>query len=86
MGIDIIQMHKPLWTSKLSDEKLQQYLDALNELELKGGTDSKLLLDTAETWYHSPTTMDNLMHLTLDIYKEAAVRWYSFAKKNTLQT
>ena len=49
MGVDIIQSHRPIWVCKLSNDKLKQYLDALNEFELKGTTDNELLLDTAET-------------------------------------
>ena len=76
MGVDIIQMHRPLWTTKLSNDKLKQYLDALNEFELRGTTDNELLLSTAEAWYHNPVQINNLMSLANDIYKEATVRWY----------
>ena len=77
MGIDIIKMNKPVWTRKLSNQKLQQYLDALNEWELTDRTTNELLLNTVAMYYHAPTTIDTLMmHLALDVYKEAAVRWY----------
>lgn len=76
MGVDIIQIHRPLWVCKLSDNKLKQYLDALNEFELKGNTDNELLLSTAETWYNNPVQINNIMSLANDIYKEIAVRWY----------
>ena len=71
MGVDIIQSHRPIWVCKLNNDKLKQYLDALNEFELKGTTGNELLLDTAETWYNS-----SIQRLANDIYKEAAVRWY----------
>ena len=76
MGVDIIQAHRPLWTCKLSNDKLKQYLDALNEFELKGNTDNELLLHTAETWYSNTVQINNIASLANDIYKEAAVRWY----------
>lgn len=72
MGVDIIQSHRPVWVCKLSDDKLKQYLDALNEFELKGNTGNELLLSTAETWYDG-----SIQSLANDIYKEAAVRWYA---------
>ena len=73
MGVDIIQAHRPLWVRKLSDNKLKQYLDALNEFELKGRfTDNKLLLITAQTWYDG-----SIRSLASDVYKETAVRWYA---------
>lgn len=78
MGMDCIK--RPLWTRKLSDEKLHKYLDELNEFELRGKTDSKLLLDTAETWYSNLVDMERLLHLSIDIYKEAAFRWYETAE------
>ena len=71
MSVDIIQSHRPIWVYKLSNDKLKQYLDALNEFELKGTTDNELLLDTAETWCNN-----SIQRLANDIYKEAAVRWY----------
>lgn len=76
MSVDIIQSHRPIWVCKLSNDKLRQYLDALNEFELKGTTDNELLIDTAETWYNN-----SIQHLANDIYKEAAIRWYE-AKEN----
>lgn len=76
MGMDIIQSKRPVWICKLSDDKLKQYLDALNEFELRGSTDNELLLDTAETWYRNPVMLNNLMSLACDVYKEASIRWY----------
>lgn len=76
VGVDIIQAHRPLWVCKLSDDKLRQFLDLLNEFVLKGNTDSELLLCTAETWYHNPIEINNIMSLANDVYKEAAIRWY----------
>lgn len=60
MGVDIIQSHRPIWVCKLNKDKLKQYLDALNEFELKETTDNELLLDTAETWYNS-----SIQHLAM---------------------
>lgn len=74
MSMDFIK--RPLWTRKLSDDKLHQYLDALNELELRGGTDSNLLHDTADTYYDNSVGMERLLLLSIDIYKEASFRWY----------
>ena len=67
---------RPLWTRKLSDEKLYKYLGELNEFELRGETNSELLLDTAETWYSHLVGMERLLRLSIDVYKEAAFRWY----------
>lgn len=74
MSMDFIK--RPLWIRKLSDDKLCQYLDALNELELRGGTDSELLHDTADTYYDNSVGMERLLLLSIDIYKEASFRWY----------
>lgn len=49
MSVSIIGSRRPLWTCKLSDNKLKQYLDAVDEFELKGSTDDELLLNTADT-------------------------------------
>lgn len=74
MGIDFIK--RPLWTRKLSDEKLHKYLDEINNFELHGGTDSELLLNTSEAYYSNSVGMERLLLLSIDVYKEAAFRWY----------
>ena len=76
MSVSVIGSRRPLWTCKLSDDKLKQYLDAVDEFELKGSTDDELLLNTADTWYYSDDRNENLRNLVKDIYKEATVRWY----------
>lgn len=82
MSVSIIQSHRPLWTCKLSDDKLKQYLDAIDEFELKGDTDNELLLNTADTWYYSGDRDENLRNLANDIYKEATVRWYDLKSQD----
>lgn len=74
MSMDFIK--RPLWTRKLSDDKLCQYLDALNVLELRGGTDNELLHNTADAYYDNSVGMERLLLLSIDIYKEASFRWY----------
>lgn len=76
MGMDIIKSKSPLWTGKLNDEQLCKYLDALNEFELRGSTDSELLHNTANMWYSNATGIEKLLLLSIDVYKEAAFRWY----------
>lgn len=78
MGMDCIK--RPLWTRKLSDDKLLKYLDELNKFELMGSTDSELLHDTADAWYSNSVGVERLLLLSTDVYKEAAFRWYE--KKN----
>ena len=74
MGMDCIK--RPLWTCKLSNEKLLKYLDELNEFEIKGNTDSELLLTTADTWYDNAVGIDRIIRLANDVYKEDAFRFY----------
>ena len=74
MGMEFIK--RPLWTEKLSNDKLLEFLDALNEFELRGSTENDLLLDTAETWYLSSVGIERINKLASDVYKEAARRWY----------
>lgn len=76
MGMDIIKSKSPIWTGKLSDEQLCKYLDELNEFELRGNTDSELLHNTANMWYSNAAGIERLLLLSIDVYKEAAFRWY----------
>lgn len=79
MGMDFVK--RPLWTRKLSEEKLHKYLNELNEFELRGTTNSELLLDTAETWYSNKVGIEGLLQLSVDIYKEATYRWYETTRE-----
>ena len=74
MGMDFIK--RPLWTRKLSDEKLCKYLDEINEFELRGGTDSELLSYTVLTHYDNKVSVEQIKCLANDVYKEASFRWY----------
>lgn len=74
MGMDFIK--RPLWTRKLSNMQLCKYLNELNKYELHGSTDSELLHDTAEMYYSNATGVERLLLLSVDVYKEAAFRWY----------
>ena len=85
MSIDSIASQRPLWVCKLDDNKLKEYLDVLNEFELKGTTNSELILNTVKTWYDISiyNSFDieywlfvNIKKLADDVYKEAAARWY----------
>lgn len=67
---------RPLWTRNLSDDALFTYLDELNEFESCGSTDSELLHNAADTWYSNATGIERLLLLSMDVYKEAAIRWY----------
>ena len=72
MGMESIK--RPLWVCKLSDDKLKQYLDALNNCKAKKYIDNELLLHTLYTWYSNQS--NKFGKLANDIYKEAAARWY----------
>lgn len=74
MSMDFIK--RPLWTRELSNMQLCKYLNELNELELRGNTDSELLHGTVEMYYDNVVGMERLLLLSIDVYKEAAFRWY----------
>ncbi len=68
-------MHRMLWTQKLSDDKLRDIMDKVEDLQITGVTGDEELQNLAETWYDNSVGMERLMALSIDVWKEAAFRW-----------
>ena len=68
-------MNRMLWTQKLSDEKLKDIMDKVEDLQIKGATNDEELCNLSETWYDNSVGMERLMVLSIDVWKEAAFRW-----------
>ena len=68
-------MKRPLWTQKLSDEKLRIYIKKVEFLEEIGTIEDKEILSLADTWYDTCMKTEQLMRLSMDLWKEAAFRW-----------
>ena len=68
-------MQRMLWTQKLSDDKLRDILDKVDDLQITGVTGDEELRNLAETWYDNSIGMEQLMALSIDVWKEAAYRW-----------
>lgn len=68
-------MQRILWTQKLSDDKLRDIMDKVEDLQITGVTGDEELRNLAETWYNNPLGIERLMALSVDIWKEAAFRW-----------
>lgn len=66
---------RPLWTQKLSDDKLKKLLDKVDSLQIVGATDDEELQNLAETWYDNSVCMERFIALSIDVWKEAAFRW-----------
>ena len=68
-------MKRPLWTQKLSDEKLRIYIKKVEFLEEIGTIEDKEILSLADTCYDTCMKTEQLMRLSIDLWKEAAFRW-----------
>ena len=68
-------MKRPLWTQKLSDEKLRIYIKKVEFLEEIGTIEDKEILSLADTWYDTCMKTEQLVRLSIDLWKEAAFRW-----------
>jgi len=64
-----------LWTQKLSDNKLRDIMDKVEDLLITGVTGDEELRNLAETWYDNSVGMERFMALSIDVWKEAAFRW-----------
>lgn len=76
--MEIFRTNLPLWVQKLSDYKLKQYIESLNEFEISGRTNNIALKNIAAAWYSTERTTeeDELRSLANDVYREAAIRWH----------
>ena len=68
-------MKRMLWTQKLSDDKLKDILDKVDDLQITGVTGDDELQNLADTWYDISVGMERFMALSIDVWKEAAFRW-----------
>lgn len=68
-------MKRALWTQKLSDEALKDYIKKTEFLEETGNTENEEILALSDTWYDHPIKTKQLMLLAIDLWKEAAFRW-----------
>lgn len=68
-------MKRALWTQKLSDEALKDYIKKTEFLEETGNTKDEEILVLSNTWYDHPVHAKRLILLSIDLWKEAAFRW-----------
>lgn len=68
-------MKRMLWTQKLSNDKLKDILDKVDDLQITGVNVDEELRNLAETWYDNSVGMERFMALSIDVWKEAAFRW-----------
>jgi tRNA U54 and U55 pseudouridine synthase Pus10 len=70
-------MGDKLFLEKLSDEKLKELLELLEDMEIKGTTDSEIIHHYADTWYDNRVGVERLLRLQIDTYREASHRYRS---------
>lgn len=69
-------MNRTLWVQKLSDEQLKEMLTYVQDIEILGGTQEEKVLQITETWYSQKIGIERLMAFSIDVWKEAALRWW----------
>lgn len=70
-------MHRPLWVQKLTDQKLKELLEKIDDLQNTGSTGDEELRSLSETWYDNRVGVDRFIALSIDVWKEAALRYYT---------
>ena len=68
-------MSRPLWVQKLSDKQLKEMLVYVDDMERVGGTQEEKVLNIIETWYDQKVGLEKLLAFSIDVWKEAAIRW-----------
>lgn len=70
-------MHRPLWVQKLTDKKLKELLEKIDDLQNIGATGDEELRSLSETWYDNRVGIERFTALSIDVWKEAALRFYT---------
>lgn len=70
-------MYRPLWVQKLTDKKLKELLEKIDDLQNTGVTGDEELRSLAETWYDNRVGIERFTALSIDVWKEAALRFYN---------
>lgn len=65
---------------KLTDKKLKELLEKIDNLQNTGVTDDEELINLSDTWYDNNVGMERFMSLSIDVWKEAALRFYTRSK------
>ena len=68
-------MGRPLWVQKLSDKQLKEMLVYVDDMERVGGIQEEKVLNIIETWYDQKVGLEKLLAFSIDVWKEAAIRW-----------
>ena len=67
-------IYRPLWVQKLTDKKLIELLEKIDDLHNTGVTDDEELISLSKTWYDNRVGMERFLSLSIDVWKEAAFR------------
>lgn len=70
-------MSSKLFLEKMSDKKLKELLELLEEMDIKGSTDSEVVHHYADAWYSNNVGVERLLFLQIDTYREASHRYRS---------
>lgn len=70
-------MRRPLWVQKLTDKKLKELLEKIDDLQNTGVTGDEELRSLSEIWYDNRVGVERFTVLSIDVWKEAALRFYA---------
>lgn len=70
-------MESKLFLEKMSDKKLKELLELIEDMDTKGTTDSEIIHYYADTWYDNKVGIERLLRLQIDVYREASHRYRS---------
>jgi len=68
-------MERKLFLKKMSNADLKELIVLLDDLDIKGYTESEKLRSYADTWYSNNVGLERLLLLRLDVYSEIVHRW-----------
>lgn len=68
-------MNRKLFLEKMSDDKLKEVFEKIEDAQINCGTDDEEIIFLADTYYSNKTGIERLLFLAMDIYRECAIRW-----------
>lgn len=67
---------------KLSDEQLKELLECARDFEASGVVRSDKVWHILEAWYDHKVGIERAMAFSVDVWKEAAFRWWNQKASN----
>ena len=68
-------MNRKLFLEKMSDDKLKQIFEKVEEAQINCGTNDEEVIYLSDIYHSNKPGIERLLFLAMDVYRECAIRW-----------